>query len=735
MKINIKLFLFILLFSVIGNLSSIIKPVNVYASDTCADSDGGIDYYTKGTIQYKEYDINGSIITTSDHGDSCVDAIIGGNYKKNVLREYYCDANNKVQYEHFECLYGCQSDACNKVAPVKVISPNGGESWQVEKPYSIKWDSINNATGQATIDLYKAGAKIKTLLGTELNIDLSSVASSSPDYVSTWKIVWTPDSSLTAGSDYKIRIADSTSKIYDESDNYFSIVNPNITCADSDGGQNYNVKGYVNLTGYGWDYCKDNSTLYENDCGTDINGRILNGGRTVAHTCLNGCVDGACVSASTDWDISVKFDSANKGPFYPFSSTAGLVGITYYKNLNETDSLYEEYIGREACESDYWGDIYEKEKARRAKGWYAERKKITEDKYKLLIRGVAPADCSYDVIGYAKGELNLNSEWKITEVVKCNVQTSNKSQTTYCETGDRYVKFAAGSNCGGCCACADSGGLDIEVIVEKKNVDISLSLQERINKVFEFFKNKADAGVKITWDYIHSNIESVMYSYGISDIANPKPNTDVINVGNRIELPLRKIYPEESNCILPDGTLVKLPNDPKIYVIRDCNKYWIQSIEEFNSSGYKWSDVNELPLSTVNSIPDTSTTPPLATNISDGAIIQVSGSPDVYIVKYAGKKAFKRLILSPSVFKSYEHLKWENIKKVDQSTLDSFTTSNLVRSAKTGKVYELNPSEDKGMKKRFKDLATFQRRGYDSEAVYEINDTDENSYDEGEELE
>ncbi|MFA6947170.1 MAG: hypothetical protein WC220_14855, partial [Pedobacter sp.] len=155
-----------------------------------------------------------------------------------------------------------------------------------------------------------------------------------------------------------------------------------------------------------------------------------------------------------------------------------------------------------------------------------------------------------------------------------------------------------------------------------------------------------------------------------------------------------------SSCILPDGTLVKLPGDPRIYVIKNCQKVWIRTAEEFISSGYKWSDVTEVPASTVGSIPD-NTGSTIA--IPEGAIIQAAGDQDVYIVKYVGSKKFKRLILSPSVFRSYGHLKWGNIIKVDKATLDSFTTSSLVKS-ENGSIYKLVPSGDTGLRNHIKDM-------------------------------
>lgn len=180
-----------------------------------------------------------------------------------------------------------------------------------------------------------------------------------------------------------------------------------------------------------------------------------------------------------NWDVSATFDKANKNPVYAFSSSPGKTGQIYTARLNQTDNIYEEYVGARACTKDYNGmsggyaAIYEKEQARRAKGWYVERKEINSSEYKILIRGIAWSDCKYASTsgdGYVKGTLKINNNngWRITKVEKCSVSGSNKGQDTYCTVWDDEISFAAGSTCGGCCACSDSGGLDIEITVNKQ---------------------------------------------------------------------------------------------------------------------------------------------------------------------------------------------------------------------------------------------------------------------------
>jgi len=119
---------------------------------------------------------------------------------------------------------------------------------------------------------------------------------------------------------------------------------------------------------------------------------------------------------------------------------------------------------------------------------------------------------------------------------------------------------------------------------------------------------------------------------------------------------------------------------------------------------------------------------------ADGALIRAKGDIDVYIVKYVGAKKFKRLILSPSVFNSYGHLKWSDVLNVEQSVLDSFTTSDLVRAQGNTKVYKLTASGDTGTKQWITTAVVFNSLGLDWAAIYEVNLVDLNSYVTGENI-
>jgi len=110
-------------------------------------------------------------------------------------------------------------------------------------------------------------------------------------------------------------------------------------------------------------------------------------------------------------------------------------------------------------------------------------------------------------------------------------------------------------------------------------------------------------------------------------------------------------------------------------------------------------------------------------NILEGAIIKTADNPDVYIVKYKNEKQFKRLILNPQVFESYGHLRWEDILTVDQSVMDSFIVSDLVRVDGQTDIYQLVPNGDVGTKVLLESTI-----GYDSDSAYTINEVDFGNY-------
>ncbi len=175
------------------------------------------------------------------------------------------------------------------------------------------------------------------------------------------------------------------------------------------------------------------------------------------------------------------------------------------------------------------------------------------------------------------------------------------------------------------------------------------------------------------------------------------------------------------------GILIQYPNDPRIYLIQEGQKHWIKDIQTFNSLNLKWSDIIQVPIT--QTYPDGETIQ--NQTIAEGGLIRAKDSIDVYVVKYVGDKSFKRLILNPTVFTSYQHLKWSNLKIVSQATMDQFTTSELARALGDTKVYKLSsaPNADDGQKQWLNMSAeAFTAAGYDWDSIYVINDVDRDNY-------
>ena len=92
---------------------------------------------------------------------------------------------------------------------LRVISPNGGEVWEKNKTYEIKWAPGSNTGTMARITLWSGGSLYTTIVS---------------DTENDGSFLWTISSSIPTASDYRVRITSlSNQSIYDLSDNYFSI--------------------------------------------------------------------------------------------------------------------------------------------------------------------------------------------------------------------------------------------------------------------------------------------------------------------------------------------------------------------------------------------------------------------------------------------------------------------------------------------------------------------------------
>lgn len=115
--------------------------------------------------------------------------------------------------------------------------------------------------------------------------------------------------------------------------------------------------------------------------------------------------------------------------------------------------------------------------------------------------------------------------------------------------------------------------------------------------------------------------------------------------------------------------------------------------------------------------------------VNEGDLIRGPDGIKVYIINANG---FKRHVFNPAVFNMYGHLKWSNIKSVDQATLDSYKTSDLYRAFGEAPVYQT--AED-GIKHWLNmTWEQFIASGYSADQVFTVNNAEKNYYTTGSEL-
>ena len=203
----------------------------------------------------------------------------------------------------------------------------------------------------------------------------------------------------------------------------------------------------------------------------------------------------------------------------------------------------------------------------------------------------------------------------------------------------------------------------------------------------------------------------------------------------------------------PDNTLLKSIDKPEIYVISGGQLRWIPSIEIFNAYNYNWSNVKTIFQTELNaiskganlSLPQQLTpgnvaptiigaksSPNLPAGVNEGDLVRGPDGIKVYIVNYYG---YRRHIFNPAIFNMYGHFKWDQIKTLDQKTLDSLPASDFYRADGDPRVFSLKEiDESKGLaQKRWFDISgeKFVQLGFKWEQVFIINTKERDYYQEG----
>ncbi len=116
------------------------------------------------------------------------------------------------------------------------------------------------------------------------------------------------------------------------------------------------------------------------------------------------------------------------------------------------------------------------------------------------------------------------------------------------------------------------------------------------------------------------------------------------------------------------GALIKSVHDPKVYLLINGEKRWIESEEAFQHIGYSWDWVEDVDQALLQSYP-TGSTITSESGLPSGLLIKYSGSPKVYLLSddslVIGKQV-KRHIVSESVFLGLGY-RWDRIVTVPTS--------------------------------------------------------------------
>ncbi|MBI5913296.1 hypothetical protein HY839_02545 [Candidatus Azambacteria bacterium] len=184
--------------------------------------------------------------------------------------------------------------------------------------------------------------------------------------------------------------------------------------------------------------------------------------------------------------------------------------------------------------------------------------------------------------------------------------------------------------------------------------------------------------------------------------------------------------------------LYRADGDTRVFSLHELDekkglaqKRWLSvSGERFVALGYTWEQVFIINTKERDyyqeGSPITDSTPPQApvASISAGALVKTADNPTVYYITNTG---LKKRIVNATVFNSYSTNRWENIKIVMQSQLDSYPTVNTMKLSGSTKVYVLEGD----MKRWVKAAAAFQRLGLDWNKVVTVNQTEFNAYADG----
>jgi len=154
-------------------------------------------------------------------------------------------------------------------------------------------------------------------------------------------------------------------------------------------------------------------------------------------------------------------------------------------------------------------------------------------------------------------------------------------------------------------------------------------------------------------------------------------------------------------------TLYRMEGSPRVYVIKNKKRHWVQTPKEFNDAGYNWGKVKVVSAETLEEYPDDGET-------STTELLRAVGNHKVYKIEN-GKKHW----IKTAIEFNASGYKWKDIKDVSPEDLASYqneVSSGLLRATGSYKVYKI----ENGKKRWIKTAREFNAAGLRWENVEDV---------------
>jgi len=234
---------------------------------TCSDSDGGTNYYVKGTI-------TGNLASGDIRSDMCINSV--------TLRELFCNSNNIGWPALYDCPNGCKDGVCLKDNITQI-------TLKLNEQKSVTFNGVTISLKLVFLDdtsgAYGVEANGRWTYVYDLTLEMPIA-----DYTSIKGISYT-----------KIHSGTQSITVQLLKNNYILTNN----CVDTDNGRTFTKYGEVTYAGQKYkDFCSG-SQVFEYVCENEFHSEHNIAMAGLWQDCPNGCVDGACVQATTNTSCTI----------------------------------------------------------------------------------------------------------------------------------------------------------------------------------------------------------------------------------------------------------------------------------------------------------------------------------------------------------------------------------------------------------------------------------------------